>query len=184
VGTQVVVGRVGRAHGVRGEVGVEPRTDEPSRRFAVGVVLRTETDARARSPVDPPSALTVAATRWHQRRLLVRFEEVAGRAAAEALRGVLLVTDVDPAERPDHPEEYYDHQLTGLRVGTTGGAPVGEVASVVHTGGQDLLVVRRDDGGEVLVPFVTALVPVVDLTAGLLQVADRPGLLRPDAEGG
>jgi 16S rRNA processing protein RimM len=181
VSTQVVVGRLGRAHGLRGEVVVEPRTDEPERRFAAGVPLRTESQppgrpgGQARTPT-----LTVAGSRWHQNRLLVRFEGVTDRAGAETLRGLLLITDVDPRERPEDPAEFYDHQLTGLRVHTTEGEKVGEVVSVVHTGAQDLLTVRRDDGGEVLVPFVTALVPRVDLDAGTLEVADRPGLLRPD----
>jgi 16S rRNA processing protein RimM len=112
----------------------------------------------------------------------VTFEEVTDPAAAETLRGVLLVADVDPDKRPDHAEEFYDRQLVGLRVGTTDGDDVGDVAAVVHTGAQDLLVVRRDDGGEAMVPFVAALVPRVDLDAGTVEVADRPGLLFPDRE--
>jgi 16S rRNA processing protein RimM len=182
VTTQVVVGRLARAHGVRGEVAVEPRTDEPDRRFAVGARVRTQSAPGRPGDADRPATLTVAGTRWHQHRLLVCFEEVTDRAAAEALRGVLLVADVDSDQRPDDPEEFYDHQLTGLRVTTTDNEEVGEVAGVVHTGAQDLLVVRRDDGGEALVPFVVALVPRVDLDAGTVEVADRPGLLFPDRE--
>ncbi len=177
------MGRVGRAHGVRGEVAVEPRSDEPDRRFAVGARLRTETT----SPWPDrgtPVTLTVAGSRWHQHRLLVRFEEVGDRSAAETLRGLLVVAEVDPDERPADAEEFYDHQLTGLRVRTTDGEEVGEVTSVVHTGAQDLLAVRRDDGADVLVPFVAALVPRVDLDARLLEVSDRPGLLFPDGEDG
>jgi len=184
--TEVVVGRIGRAHGVTGEVSVELRTDEPDRRFADGAVLGTRTP-QGTPPQGPgrPASLTVRGTRWHQSRLLVRFAELADRTAAEGVRGLTLVTEVDAAEVPEDPEEYYDHQLVGLAVVTTDGAPVGEVVDVVHGAGQDLLVLRATDGREVLVPFVSELVPVVDVPGGRLEVEDRPGLLSalPDAEG-
>jgi len=178
--TEVVVGRVGRAHGIRGEVSVELRTDEPARRFADGAVLRTRTpDGEPAHGSGRPAVLTVSRTRWHQSRLLVNFAEVPDRTSAEALRGLTLATEVDVAESPEDPEEFYDHQLVGLAVLTTEGTPVGEVTDVAHGSGQDLLVVRAPDGAEVLVPFVSALVPVVDVPAGRLEVADRPGLLTP-----
>jgi len=178
--TEVVVGRIGRPHGVKGEVSVEVRTDEPERRFADGAVLRTQTP-RGGAPHGPgrPATLTVERTRWHQARLLVTFAEVADRTAAEALRGLALATDVDVAEAPEDPEEFYDHQLVGLAAVTTDGSPVGEVTEVIHGTGQDLLALRTPDGREVLVPFVSALVPVVDVAGGRLKVADRPGLLTP-----
>lgn len=176
--TQVVVGRIGKAHGIRGEVSVEPRTDEPDRRFAVGSVLATEAP-RGGVPHGPgrPTRLTIRTVRWHQSRLLVTFAEIPDRTAAETARGLLLVATVTAEERPEDPEEFYDHQLVGLRVVTTDGAEVGTLAEVVHGSAQDLLVVRTEDGREVLVPFVSALVPVVDLDAGRIEVADRPGLL-------
>jgi 16S rRNA processing protein RimM len=190
--TEVVVGRIGRAHGIRGEVSVEPRSDEPDRRFVEGAVLAVEPESAGRpassgrgttgAPATrerPLTALTVVSRRWHQGRLLVRFAEAADRTAAEQLRGLVLSVEVDVDERPEDPEEFYDHQLVGLQAVTTGGEPVGEVASVAHTAAQDLLVIVRDDGTEVLVPFVEALVPVVDVAAGRLEVADRPGLLTP-----
>ncbi|MGZ4536132.1 MAG: ribosome maturation factor RimM [Nocardioidaceae bacterium] len=176
--TEVVVGRIGRAHGVRGEVSVEPRTDEPERRFADGARLATETPqgAPAHGP-DRPAALTVRSTRWHQSRLLVTFEEIRDRTQAEAIRGLVLVSEVDDAESPEDPEEFCDHQLLGLRVVTTDGREVGVLVEVAHTGGQDLLVVRAADGREILVPFVSALVPEVDVPGGRVVVEDRPGLL-------
>jgi 16S rRNA processing protein RimM len=190
--TEVVVGRIGRAHGIRGEVSVEPRSDEPDRRFVEGAVLAVEPESAGRGASSgrgatgapatrerPPTALTVVSRRWHQGRLLVRFAEAADRTAAEQLRGLVLSVEVDVDERPEDPEEFYDHQLVGLQAVTTAGEPVGEVASVAHTAAQDLLVIVRDDGTEVLVPFVEALVPVVDVAAGRLEVADRPGLLTP-----
>jgi 16S rRNA processing protein RimM len=177
---RVVVGKVGRPHGIRGEVSVEPRTDEPDRRFAVGTVLTTEAP---RGPARPP-ALTVGASRRHQDRLLVRFEELPDRTAAEAARGLLLVLDVPADEEPEDPEEFYDHQLVGLRVETTAGDAVGEVTAIEHGAAQDLLVVRRDHGGEALVPFVTRLVPVIDVPARRVVVEAVPGLLEDLPEEG
>ena len=115
---EVVVGRIGKAHGVRGEVSVEPRTDEPDRRFADGAVLGTRTP-RGDAPTGPdrPAVLTVSSSRWHQSRLLVTFAEADDRTAAEALRGLSLVTDVDESDTPADPDEFYDHQLVGLRGG-------------------------------------------------------------------
>jgi 16S rRNA processing protein RimM len=186
--TEVVVGRIGKPHGVRGEVSVELRTDEPDRRFAPGAVIRTMAP-QGGEPHGPgrPDALTVRSTRWHQSRLLVAFEELGDRNEAEAARGLLLAVEVDPAELPEDPEEYYDHQLVGLVVVTSGGLSVGEVTGVVHGPAQDLLSVRAGDGREILVPFVVQLVPEVDLDAGRVVVADTPGLLSPaveDEEGG
>jgi 16S rRNA processing protein RimM len=171
----VVVGRIGKPHGIRGEVTVEVRTDEPERRFAVGTTVRAE---RPRGAAAPWSNLTVAATRWHQSTLLVRFEELPDRTTAESARGLLLHTDVPADESPDDPEEFYDHQLVGLSVEDVDGRPLGEIGAVLH-GAQDLLQVRTPDGRDALVPFVTALVPEVDVPGGRVVVADRPGLVTP-----
>jgi 16S rRNA processing protein RimM len=173
----LVVGRIGKPHGLKGEVSVEPRTDEPDRRFAAGARLRTE---RHRPGAHAGGELTVREARWHSGRLLVTFDEIADRTAAEEARGTLLVVPVDPEETPDDPEEFYDHQLVGLDVVTVAGERVGEVAEVVHGAAQDLLVVRIGDR-DVLVPFVVALVPEVDVAGGRVVVDDRPGLLDPDA---
>ena len=179
---RVVVGRIGRPHGLRGELSVEPRTDEPDRRFTVGATLHTQDPKGGPAGHGRPTVLTVSGLRRHQDRLLVSFEQIPDRTAAEAARGLLLAVDVDPDERPDDPEEFYDHQLVGLEAVTSDGRTVGSVTSVAHGAGQDLLVIGADDG-EVLVPFVRALVPEVDLEAGRLVVADRPGLLTPLEEG-
>jgi 16S rRNA processing protein RimM len=174
---EVFVGRVGKPHGVRGEVSVELRTDEPERRFAVGNALLVRRPGAGPAPAY--DVLTVESTRWHQDRLLVRFEELGDRTAAEGARGLVLATTVTPEERPEDPEEFYDHQLVGLAVVTTDGREVGTVAEVLHSGAQDLLVVDRDGRDAAMVPFVSALVPDVDLDGGRLVVADRPGLLEP-----
>ncbi|GAA1927898.1 ribosome maturation factor RimM [Nocardioides marmoribigeumensis] len=174
---QVVVARIGRPHGIRGEVSLELRTDEPERRLAPGAVVRLQAP---RGAAPGPSTLTVERTRWHQERLLATFAGVSDRTAAEGLRNGLLSVEVTPEERPEDPEEFYDHQLVGLAVQPLEGERVGVVAEVLHSGAQDVLVVRRDDGREAMVPFVSALVPEVDLTAGTITVADRPGLLDPE----
>lgn len=180
-----MVGRVGRPHGVHGEVSIELRTDEPDRRFTEGAALRVVAGAAAGAARPGPAydRLTVAATRWHAvtggDRLLVRFREIGDRTAAEAARGLLLTATVNRGEEPEDPEEFYDHQIVGLAVLTTEGTAAGTVAEVLHAGAQDLLVVRRGGRDDALVPFVSALVPEVDLAGGRLVVADRPGLLEP-----
>ncbi len=136
---EVCVGRIGKAHGVRGEVSVEVRTDEPERRFADGAVLRPPRPARRRCP----RSLTVAGSRWHQDRLLVRFAEVPDRSAAEQPAVHCCTSTSPPDEVPDDPEEFYDHQLVGLTAEDTDGTRIGVVSEVLHHAGQDLLVLRR-----------------------------------------
>ncbi|THA24279.1 ribosome maturation factor RimM [Streptomyces sp. RKND-216] len=166
---QLVVARVGRAHGIRGEVTVEVRTDEPELRLAPGAVLAT----------DPPDVgpLTIETGRVHSGRLLLRFAGVQDRTGAEALRNTLLVAEIDPEQSPDDPEEFYDHQLLDLDVVTRDGRAVGRVEEIAHLPAQDLLVVRRPDGGEALIPFVTEIVPEIDLSAQRMVVDPPPGLL-------
>jgi len=165
----LVVGRIGRPHGVRGQVSVEVRTDSPDERFATGSVLST--DPSERGP------LTVSRRHWHSGRLLLAFDGVADRAAAEALRDTLLVVDSDDLPDLDDPDEFYDHQLVGLRAELTDGTELGTVEDVLHAPAEDLVAVRRADGGEVLVPFVSAIVPVVDLSGGRMVVDPPEGLL-------
>lgn len=174
-----MVGRIGKPHGIRGEVTLDVRTDEPDRRFAPGTTLRAEAPAGADRR---PTALTVGRARWHQSTLLVTFEELADRNAAEAVRGTVLYATIGHDEKPEDPEEYYDHQLVGLAVVDLEGTPLGELKAVVHGSAQDLLTVRTPDGRDALVPFVSALVPEVDLDAGRVVVADRPGLVTPFPE--
>lgn len=176
---EVLVGRIGKPHGIRGHVTVDVRTDEPQRRFADGARLRAVPPKGSAFALD---ALTVEGTRWHQGVLHVLFEEIPDRNAAEAARGVLLYADLDPDARPDDPEEFYDHQLVGLTVYDTDGALRGEVAGLVHGGAQDLLSITTPTRRDVLVPFVTALVPEVDLAGGRIVIADRPGLLEPEQD--
>lgn len=164
-----VVGRIGRAHGIRGELNVDIRTDEPGRRFAPGSSVSA--DGRL---------LLVRSSRQHSGKMVVAFEGVTDRDAAEALHGRMLTADVDPAVSPDDPEEFYDHQLIGLAVRTQAGQAVGTITEVLHLPAQDTLAISHDSH-EFLVPFVAELVPEVNLADGYVVVADVPGLLDPDA---
>jgi 16S rRNA processing protein RimM len=166
---EIVVGRVGRAHGIRGEVRVDSRTDSVDVRFAAGAVLRPDRGDHA--------ALTVRTARAHSGALLVRFAEIGDRTAAESLRGVALFADVAEDERPDDAEEFYDRQLVGLQARTPTGEAIGAVVDVLHLPGHEVLVLDKLDGAEALVPFVREFVPSIDLEAGAVVIDDRPGLL-------
>jgi 16S rRNA processing protein RimM len=161
-----------RPHGIRGEVAVEVRTDDPDQRFAAGSVLGT----------DPPAAgpLTVVSTRWHRGRLLVNFAGITDRNLAEPLRGVWLTVNAAHVTAPEDPDEFHDHELVGLAVVTTAGEQVGVVTDVRHHG-QDLLVIEPAAGshrrGEVLVPFVATIAVDVDVTSGRLVIDPPAGLL-------
>src|SRR5580693_2881073 len=172
---QLVVGRIGRPHGLRGELTVQVHTDEPDSRFAAGSVLTTEPAARG--------SLSESSVNWHSGRLLVSFAGCADRTSAKDLRGTLLVMDSAEVAPAEDPNEFHDYELIGLDVATVAGEPVGVVADVLHQG-QDLLVIRPDrPGAEVLVPFVAALVPEVDVKAGRLVIDPPPGLLDLGAVG-
>jgi len=173
---EVLVGRIGKPHGVRGYVTLDVRTDEPERRFAPGSVLRAEPP---KGSAYAAAGLTVETARWHQQTLLVAFEEIADRTEAEAARGTLLYAQVPADESPEDPDEYYDHQLVGLTAYDEDGRELGTVAGLVHGGAQDLLTIRTPERRDALVPFVKALVPAVDLAAKRVVIADRPGLVTP-----
>jgi 16S rRNA processing protein RimM len=164
---RIAVGRIGRPHGIRGEVTIDVRTDDPDRRFAPGAVLAT--DPAAYGP------LTVEHARRHSGRLLVRFAGVGDRDAAERLRGAWLVVDPTDIPASPDPDEFHDQELIGLSAVTVDGIELGAVTDVRHSG-QDLLVIRRADGREALIPFVAALVPEVDVPGGRLVIDPPPGL--------
>ena len=213
---QLVIGSVVRAHGVRGEVVVAVTTDEPQDRYVVGSVL--ETDPATAGP------LTIEGLRIHTSsgvdRLLVVFDGVEDRDAAERLRGVKLLVDVDDIEPSEDPDEFHDFELIGLAVhvggahggdapgagrsaapgagpsgppGTSGtssagagpagasgaavGERIGEIVRVDHGPGADMLIVARPDGRQTLVPFVTAIVPTVDVASGRVVITPPDGLL-------
>lgn len=166
--TEVVVGRIGRPHGIRGAVSVRPTTDAPQDRFAVGAVLLT--DPAAAGP------LTVSAARANGTAWVLSFTEVPDRDAAEALRGTVLTVPIDSLPPTDDPDEFFDHQLVGLTAVTTDGTVLGTVDDVLHPPASAVLSVRRPDGSAELVPFVSAIVPEVDLAAGRLVVTPPDGM--------
>ena len=171
----LVVGRVIKAHGIAGEVVVEVRTDDPDSRFASQAVLR------GRAKDGAQRSFTVESVRDHGERLLIRLAGVADRNAADELRGTVFL--VDTAELPaiDDPDEFYDHELEGLRVVTADGVAVGAVAEVLHTAAGELLAVKADgDGREVLVPFVSAIVTSVSRDHGTIVIDPPEGLLELD----
>jgi 16S rRNA processing protein RimM len=195
---RLIVGRIGRPHGIRGEVIVGVRTDEPDLRFAVGAVLDAERTLPGPGRTGEGAVgtgklgdgqlgdgqLTVASARWHSGQLLVGFAGITDRTAAGELTGSWLSVDSSQLPESTDPDEFRDHELIGLSVRTSAGDAVGVVADVLHHG-QDLLVVRQDGdqdegkAGEYLVPFVKAIVPEIDVSAGVLVIDPPPGLLNP-----
>ncbi|RMI35578.1 ribosome maturation factor RimM [Nocardia stercoris] len=174
---ELLIGRVAKSHGVRGELVVEPRTDEPELRFTPGAVLH------GRMPRGTSlQNFTIESVREHQGRLLVCLRGVGDRTAADGLRGMLFVIDSADLPPSDDPDEYYDHELEGLRVELGDGTVVGTVTEVLHSAAGELLAVRgADDGREILVPFVTAIVPTVSIADGLVVIDPPEGLLDPDS---
>jgi 16S rRNA processing protein RimM len=171
----VVVARVGKPHGLRGEVTVRLHTDEPERRLAPGAVLATEAEPGS----GVPGELTVRSTRVHRGIWLVAFDEVPDRTGAEGLRGTRLVLDDDAAGAPadhDDDEVFTEDELVGLAVDDVAGERVGEVIALEVGAAQDRLVVRLLDGREGRVPFVSALVPTVDVEGGRVVVDAPQGL--------
>ncbi len=166
---QLTVATIGRAHGLRGDVAVDLRTDVPETRLAVGAVLATV-------PADA-GPLTVDRTRVQSGRWVVGFREVADRTAAEGLRGVELVVEVAPSDEDD---AWYPHELVGLRAERADGTVVGEVVGLERLPAQDALVVREPTGQRTLVPFVQAIVPVVDVAGGRVVLDPPAGLLAAD----
>ena len=169
-----VIARIGKPHGLHGEVTVQLHTDEPERRLAVGTVIDTE----ATTGTGVPRALTVRSTRVHNGVWLVAFEEIPDRTGAESLRGTRLVVDSDnvlPAD--DEDDVFTEEQLRGLTVVDPAGTVLGEVGGLELGAAQDRLVILLPDGREAQVPFVTALVPEVDLESGRVVVDAPPGLL-------
>jgi len=161
-----VVARIGKPHGLRGDVTVQVHTDAPEERFTVGTEFATEPD---RGP------LTLRSVRVHQQVYLLGFDGVADRTAAEGLRNTrLLLADEDEAEEDD---AWREEDLLGLKVVLTDGTEIGEVSALHTREVQDLLEVRRTDGRELLVPFVEEIVPEVDEESGTVTIDPPTGLL-------
>jgi 16S rRNA processing protein RimM len=185
----LVVGHIGKPHGIRGEVLVTVRTDEPEERFVAGSVFVTEVPRDRRvstgpapqsepgEPYQVPDKLFLESLRWHQGRVIAQFAGVHDRNVADALRGVLLQVDSAGLSAPDDPDEFRDHELIGLRVETVDGAHLGTVGRIEHAAASDLIVLDKTGGGTALIPFVSRIVPTVDVAGGRVVVDPPEGLL-------
>ncbi|GAA1852561.1 ribosome maturation factor RimM [Brevibacterium marinum] len=162
-----VIARLGKPHGIRGEFTVEVRTDRPDERFVPGSIYSTDPDI---------GELTLKSARWHRDRLLLTFDEVSDRNRAEEIRNTLILSSQSDDEDDD---AWYLEDLVGLGV-FEGPERVGEIVDVTNGLAQDLLHMNHIDGHEVLIPFVAAIVPEVDVEAGWIQVTPPAGLF--DAE--
>lgn len=156
---RLLVGRIGKAHGILGEATIEVRTDDAATRFAMGAVVET----------DSGKSLTVDSVRVHNGILLLGFEGIASRNDIEALRDTLLYADVDIDAPGEDDEDYHVLQLIGCVANLEDGSKFGEVSDVLNLPGQDVLAIKTEKG-EVLVPFVHQLVPVVDIKGKLVVV--------------
>ncbi|MFW0108690.1 ribosome maturation factor RimM [Rothia sp. P7181] len=187
---QILVARIGKPHGIRGEVTVELFTDSPQERFARGEQLSIE-NYQPETPVGaiaPEGVLTVAQSRWNKKILVVRFEEVTSRNQAETLRNTRLTFD---ASEVDSSEGYYEHDVVDLPVYLYHDIPEGELPEGEGIGtvtglqtmpAQDLLLVRLHNGEETMIPFVEQIVPEVDIEEGFVLIDPPEGLLTLGSE--
>jgi 16S rRNA processing protein RimM len=168
----VVVGVVTGVHGLRGDVSVQNRSDNPDRWAPGGTVLR-----------ENGAALTIESSRQHGRRLLVKFAGIADRSAAERIRGTVLV--VPESWLPDLAEgEWWAHQLEGCEIRTMSGRVLGIVREVIPNPANDIWVAVDDEGSETLVPALADLLIDVDIDARTIVVHDVPGLTAPEEPSG
>ncbi|MBT2548001.1 ribosome maturation factor RimM [Arthrobacter sp. ISL-65] len=171
---QLQVARIGKPHGIRGEVTVQVLTDAPEDRFVPGTEF----------VVEPASAgpLTVRSARWNKDILLLGFEEIQTRNEAETFRGAKLFIETEELDEDDDDEGWYEHELVGLeaRVGTR---VVGKITALNTMPVQDLLVVETTDGKEILIPFVEQIVPEVNTEGGYVLLTPPAGLFEINEEG-
>ncbi|MBV1778745.1 ribosome maturation factor RimM [Paeniglutamicibacter sp. ABSL32-1] len=169
------VARIGKPHGIRGEVTVQVLTDAPQDRFVPGAVFEVEHPAFKQ--------LTVEGARWNKEILLLAFEELLDRNAAETVRGAKLFIDTEEVE--DDGEGWYEHELVDLEA-RVGDKVVGKVTALRTGNVQDLLVVESTEGDEIYVPFVESIVPEVNIEGGYILMTPPEGLFeinREDAAG-
>jgi 16S rRNA processing protein RimM len=165
---ELVVARIGRAHGIRGEVTIELRTDNPAERFEIGSIFKTEPAKFA--------PLEIASVRDHNGTLLLSFKGRVDRNSVEELRNVLLIAEVDIPTPSAEDNEFHATLLLGCRVFTEAKEELGEVIDILQLPTQDTLVVERN-GEEILIPFVKKHVPIVDVKAKKIVVREMEGLI-------
>ncbi|RKR73678.1 16S rRNA processing protein RimM [Frondihabitans australicus] len=175
--TRLRVGRLTKAHGLKGALKLELYTDAPEKRFVPGAVFALQVP---RDSAWHGKTVELAELRWYNSHPVGFFKGIDDRTAAETLVKAILWIEHDGVEVSDEPDAWFDHQLVGLRV-LRDGAQVGTIARVDHLPAQDLLAIDTDSG-EVLVPFVSAIVPSVDLAAGTVTVTPPVGLFEPNPD--
>lgn len=164
--------RIGRAHGLKGEVNVYSYTDDPEDRYAVGsrLVTRAKDGSAGRG-------FTVVSARRFKQRWILRFSGVADRTSAEALSGVELFCESSPKDGGEN-DDIYLEDLVGLRAQLKDGTPLGKVTDAIDSPGQTLLEVTEPHGSVSLVPYVEEIVPDMDLEAGVVVLNPPVGLLQ------
>ena len=169
---QLQVARIGKPHGIRGEVTVQVLTDAPGDRFVPGTEF----------VVEPASAgpLTLRSARWNKEILLLGFDEVADRNRAETLRGDKLFIETEELDEDDE-EGWYEHELVGLDA-RVGSQAVGKITALNTMPVQDLLVVETTEGKEILIPFVEQIVPEVNVEEGYVLLTPPAGLFEVNDE--
>ncbi len=170
---QVQVARIGKPHGIRGEVTVQVLTDAPDDRFVPGMDVVVEP-----ATLGP---LTLRSARWNKDILLLGFDQISTRNQAETLRGARLFVDSDEVDDDD--DAWYEHELVGLEA-RVGSEVVGKVIGLSTMAVQDLLLIENADGEEILVPFVTEIVPEVNVDGGYVLLTPPPGLFELNSDSG
>lgn len=169
---QLRVGRLTKAHGLKGAIKLELFTDDPGRRFVPGAVFTLQV------PTGTPwhgKTLELVELRWYNQHAVGFFKDVPDRTTAETLAKAILWIESDAAEQSDEEDAWYDHQLIGLAV-MRDGEKIGTISRLEHMPAQDLLIVKTPNG-DVMIPFVKAIVPAVDVKAGTVTITPPPGLL-------
>ncbi len=169
--TKLRVGRLLKAHGLKGAIKLELYTDSPNERFVPGAVLELQV------PEESPwfgKTVTVSDLKWFNSSPVLFLKDVNDRTQAESLIKAILLIEQPLDVSPQEPDAWYDHQLAGLRV-LRDGAEIGTLLRVDHMPAQDLLVIKTEDA-EVLLPFVKAFVPKVDVSAGVIEITPPGGL--------
>lgn len=164
----LVVGRIGRAHGVRGEATIEVRTDSPEERFAIGSVLKTDPEDKG--------PLKIIGAKVHSGTLLLSFEGYNDRSAVEKLRNVLLLAEITPADSNVTEDDFHISQILGCKVIDRSGKEWGEVKEVLQLPSQDTLVITYQ-GGDFLIPFVKHFTPDIDIASKIITADNLEELL-------
>ncbi|WP_084626990.1 ribosome maturation factor RimM [Pseudoclavibacter soli] len=176
---QLRIARLTKPHGLKGGLKIELYTDEPERRLVSGATFDLQvpetSDWHGRQ-------LKLNELRWYNGHPVAFFEGIGDRTAAESVTKAILTIEHDETELPEEADAWYDHQLVGLTV-VRDGQPVGEVVRVDHLPAQDVLALKTTDGAEVLLPFIGAFVPAVDIVKGEVTITPPGGLFEPADDG-